>query len=149
MTLDVDPDDLAGVVDLFGALTRDELETALTELAFKRGVEPPDETVIDDTIESYHLVEYDNLLAVGPTAFPTIPTGATDLPHIMDADRRSIDRDRLGRAVEERFRGEAARALADDDEERIAFLLDLSYDIDTWAPVELASVRERLDAHVE
>jgi hypothetical protein len=55
-------DELAGVVDLFGALTREELVDALTELAFKQG-----ETVDRDAISAaigtaladYVLVEYE------------------------------------------------------------------------------------------
>lgn len=144
MRLDLSPDEVAGIVDLFGALTRTELETAFEELAFKRGERPPDTSLIDDTIESYHLVEYEGALVVGPTAFPAIPDGGNDLPHIMDVEPRQVDRDRLGRAVEERFRGEAARAVASEDEETIMRLLDVSYDLEAWGPVELGNARERL-----
>ena len=46
-TLDVDGDGVAGVVDVFGALTRAELERALRELAFKQGVDAPDDAIDD------------------------------------------------------------------------------------------------------
>jgi hypothetical protein len=146
-------DELAGIVDLFDALTRTELETAIDELAFKHG-DTPDISIIDESINSYHLVESnaspigesDAFLVVGPTAFPTIPEGGTDLPHIMDIEPRQIDWQPLSRAVEERFRGEAARALADQDRETVAHLIDVSYDLEAWGPVELANVRERLTA---
>ncbi len=144
MTIDLSPDELAGVVDLFGALTRPELKTALVELAFKQSEDPPDESLIDTAIESYHLVKSEDALTVGPTAFPVIPDGGTDLPHIMDIESRKVDRDRLGRAVEERFRTEAARAVATEDEEAINRLIDVSYDLETWGPVELANARELL-----
>jgi hypothetical protein len=145
-------DELAGIVDLFDALTRTELETAIDELAFKHGASP-DVSIIDESIDSYHLVESDTsptgedaFLVVGPTAFPTIPEGGADLPHIMDIEPRQIDWQPLRRAVEERFRGEAARALADQDRETVEHLIDVSYDLEAWGPVELADVRERLTA---
>jgi hypothetical protein len=156
-------DEAAGVVDLFGGLTRAELAEALDELAFRRGVEPPPEERIDQVVRAYALVEYprddegddgadgdtadaEPLLVPGPSAFPTLPEGAADLPHILDIESRAVDRERLGRAVEERFRGEVARAVADEDEVLVGRLLDVSYDLETWGPVELGDLRERLDA---
>jgi hypothetical protein len=143
--LAVDGDDLAGLVDLFGALTREELREALAELAFRRGVEPPPERVIDDAVDAYQLVAHDGRLHPGPAAFPTLPEGAEDVPHILDVEGRSVDRRTLGEAVERRFRGETARALAAGDGDRLARLLDVSYDIESWGPVELGDVRARLD----
>lgn len=155
-------DDLAGVVDLFGGLTRAELDRALEELAFRRGVEPPAEGAVEDAVRAYALVEYpregaadgteaatgtdaDLLLVPGPAAFPTLPDGAADLPHILDIEERRVDRERLGEAVEERFRGDVARAVADGDDDAVGRLLDVSYDLDTWGPVDLGGLRERLD----
>lgn len=156
--MELSHDELAGVVDLFGALTRDELSQACTELAFKRGVGSAFDGV-DDALAAYRLVAVhpddesvldgevgETMLAVGPTAFPVLPEGAEDLPHIMDVGERTLDRVALGEVVERRFRMEAARAVAEDDEARIDRLLDVSYDLETWAPVELGGMRERLDA---
>jgi hypothetical protein len=142
-------DELAGIVDLFGALHRSELETALSELAFRRGDDPP-EGAVDEALEAFVLVAFEDggdepLLAPGPAAFPTLPEGAEDLPHILDVEKRSVDRERVGRAAEERLRAEAARAVADGDDARAAELLDVSYDLESWAPVELGALRERLD----
>lgn len=148
-------DELAGVVDLFGALTRPELTRAGTELAFKRGAEFEDDPIAE-ALAAYRLVAFEpdaeitqrdageTLLAAGPTAFPVVPEGGEDLPHILDIQERTLDRAALGRRVEERFRREAARAVEDDDRERIERLLDVSYDIEVWAPVELDGARERL-----
>ena len=140
-------DELAGIVDLFGALRRPELEEALSELAYRRGEEPP-EGLVDTAIEEFVLVAFEadgeRLLAPGPAAFPTPPDGAEDLPHILDVEGRSVDRETLGRAAEERLRGEAARAVADGDGARVDELLDVSYDLESWTPVELGKVRERL-----
>jgi hypothetical protein len=154
-------DELAGVADLFGGLTRPELDAALEELAFRKSVEPPADEAVDGAVREYALVEYPReadegderdgdedagpLLVPGPAAFPTLPDGAADLPHILDISERRIDRERLGRAVEERFRGDVARAVAGEDEALIERLLDVSYDLETWGPVELGDLRERLD----
>lgn len=158
-TLDVDGDALAGVVDLFGALTRAELERALEELAYKQGVEPPEFEAIDRATERYALVSYRpdggdtdedgnegaaELLVVGPSAFPSLPPGAEDLPHIMDVPSHSVDREAVGRAVEERFRADVARALASEDGALVGRLLDVSYDLDAWG-LDLAELRARLD----
>ena len=151
-------DDLAGVVDLFGGLTREELSRALAELAFKQGREADEDALaaaIDDAIEDYYLVEYDReeadapLLVPGPTAFPTLPENAADLPHIMDAPDRSVDRAALGEAVAKRLLAEAARAADDGDRDRVERLLDVSYDLEAWAPVEVTDVRDRLDAALQ
>jgi len=144
------PDDLAGVVDLFGALTRMELERALHELAFKRGTDPPDaEALIESALASYHLVAVDGAgeasLVVGPTAFPALPGGAEDLPHIMDDAGADVpDADQIA-AAEGRFRQDAASAVAAGDDERVRTLLDVSYELEVWGDVDLADVRERLD----
>jgi hypothetical protein len=63
----------------------------------------------------------------------------------MDVEDRYVDRERVGEAAEERFRADTARAVADEDEERMAALLDVSYELEAWAPVELGEARERLD----
>lgn len=145
-------DELAGVVGLFGALTREELERALAELAFKRGREVDDgavERAIDDALDAYALVETDAggepLLIVGPTAFPTLPSEADDLPHIMDIPERPVDREAVGREIHERLLAEAEGASG----ERVATLREASYDLEAWASIDAADVRERLEGEEE
>lgn len=153
-------DEVAGVVDLFGALTRSELVTALHELAFKQGRDV-DETALSSEIEAaideYAIVTYEpdsaasqtdgseTLLAPGPTAFPTLPPNAEDLPHILDYDRREVDRERLADTVSRRLTAEAETAVDAGDAERAAVLLDVSYDLETWAAVDAATVRSTLE----
>jgi hypothetical protein len=150
-------DELAGVVDLFGTLTRDELTSALAELAFKQGKEV-NESAFDSTIAAavtdYYLVETEcettdgaraDALVPGPVAFPMVPENGEDLPHIMDVPNRSVDRGSVGEAVAERLRDEAEAAVESGDEERARYLLDVSYDVEAWAPVAVGGVRERLD----
>jgi hypothetical protein len=156
-------DELAGVVDLFGALTRDELHRALDELAYKQGRDTDElalSTAVEDAVTEYYLVEYtaagtgarageedpnSTLLTVGPVAFPTLPPNAEDLPHILDVERRAVDRETLGEQVHERLLGDAARAVHAGDGERVDHLLDVSYDLEAWAPVDVADARARLD----
>ncbi|WP_324756772.1 DUF7109 family protein [Haloarcula sp. GH36] len=151
--MDISADELAGIVDLFDALSRAELGRACAELAFKRGEDTNSDTyddVIAAAVESYHLVGVDadeaELLVVGPTAFPTLPDGAGDLPHIMDVPDRDLPRDRVVEAVERQFRADAAAAIDTGDEDRIADLLDVSYDLDAWGAVDLGAARDRLDS---
>lgn len=152
-------DELAGITDLFGALSPTNLEEAVTELAFRRGTEFDQsayEAAVEDAISAYQLVRIDpaggsgsELIAPGPTAFPRVTEDAEDLPHILDVDRHELDRDSVGRQVEQRFRGDAARAVAEGDVDRMETLLDVSYDLETWAPVDIGSVRDRLDDALE
>lgn len=154
--MDLDHDDVAGVLDLFGGLTREELDRALEELAFRAG-DPdavPDEYPLEGALEGFAVVEFERedgavLLIPGPTAYPRIPEHAEDLPRILDVDRRSIDREALGEATVERFRQEAAAAVDEGDEERVSELLDLTYDLEAWAPVDVEPLRDRLDAALE
>ncbi|MFB6255446.1 MAG: hypothetical protein ABEH58_01760 [Haloplanus sp.] len=154
MSVPTTGDELAGIVDLFGALTREELGDALGELAFKHGEEVDNaavEAAVDDAIEGYYLVAVDHggttLLAPGPVAFPTLPGGAEDLPHILDVPTRSVERAVLTEAAERQFRADAARAVDSnaDADERIERLLDVSYDLETWGSADVSGVRRRLD----
>ena len=156
--MEVSADELAGVVDLFGGLTRAELAQGLTELAFKEAEECDPETFDDDidaAVSTYHLVAVDAdevtasvsnpVLVAGPVAFPELPPGATDLPHILDVDERSIDRETAAAAAQRRFEREAATAINDGDETMMAALLDASYELEAWGRVDLAAARDRLD----
>ena len=155
--MDVTSDELAGVVDLFGALSRAELGQALVELAFKRG-EDCDRSAfdenIDDALTTYHLVAvesagedtgFSELLFPGPVAFPELADGATDLPHIMDIDDRSINRERLGAAAKAQFQRDTTAAIEAGETARIEQLLDVSYELEVWAPVDLTEARDCLD----
>jgi hypothetical protein len=155
-------DELAGVVDLFGGLARDELEQALVELAFKQGKEVEREAFaaeIERAVEDYYLVETDRdgdenhdaeaLLVAGPAAFPTVPENGEDLPHILDVPDRALDREGLGETVADRLSEEARTIAAAGDADRAQELLDVSYDLEAWAPVETDDVRERLDRAFE
>ncbi len=143
------PDAVAGVVDLFGELSPAELARAREELGYRLGEEIP-ETDVRAAVRAYTLVPYeregDRRLAVGPTAFPVIPDGGEDLPHILDIESRAPARDALVAAALERFREESLLALRVGGGEECERLVDVSYDIEAWADVSLPAIRERLDA---
>jgi len=137
----MDGDHLAGIADLFGGLTRDELDDALDELAFRR-----DEALdadVDQAVRDYYLVGVDvdgvEVFAPGPVAFPDPPEGAEDLPHILDVERREVAREDLAEAVRNRLTTDADHA--DSGSDRARYLVDVTYDAEAWAPVDLADVR--------
>ncbi|MFB6268744.1 MAG: hypothetical protein ABEH83_02290 [Halobacterium sp.] len=145
-------DELAGVVDLFDGLTREELRDALRELAFKRGDDFDSDAAADDVtaaLRDYFLVSVDvdgeDVLVPGPAAFPELPERATDLPHILDVESRSVDRDDLATAVRARLEADAV----DADADRARDLLDVTYDAEAWAPVDLDDVRDQLTAKLD
>jgi len=177
-------DDLAGVVDLFGWLTRAELSRALAELAFKRRTEVDDDAIaaaIDVAVAEYALVpappaalsEGDGetagaggaladvvdpdegldadavALGVGPAAFPSLPEGAADLPHILDVPERDVDREALSEAVRARLSEDAVAAIGEGDADRLEVLVDVTYDIEAWAPVDAGAIRERIVAELD
>ena len=152
-----DADELAGVIDLFGALTPSEVASALDELAFKRGESVDAEAVadaVDDAVASYAVVRYRDdertLLVAGPAAFPTLPPDAEDLPHILDVPDRDVDRAAAAEAVVDRLRSEAATAVDAGDERAVRRLLDVTYDVEVWSgAVAVGDVRGRLDAAVD
>ncbi|KDE59230.1 hypothetical protein EL22_23870 [Halostagnicola sp. A56] len=163
--MDATADELAGVVDLFGGLSRAELGRALSEAAFRADGGSIDERAlgeaIDEGLESFTLLECSTeclatdapaldpgtaLFVSGPAAFPTVPEYAEDVPHILDIERRRFDRDALGVTARERF-GDAIAAARDGDldDDRLRDLLEVSYDIEAWGPVELDDERARIE----
>jgi hypothetical protein len=170
-------DDLAGVVDLFDWLTRAELASALSELAYKRRAEVDGDAIaaaIDVAVAEYALVpappaaltesgddaaavaDPDDgvdaervALAVGPAAFPSLPDGAGDLPHILDVPDRDVDREALSEAVLARLSTDAVAAINESDADRLAVLADVTYDIEAWAPVDATPIRDRIVAELD
>jgi|APHM01.1.fsa_nt_gi hypothetical protein len=154
--MELTPDELAGVVDVVGPVTREELVQAYGELAFKRGEDTDEETgaaAIESALSTYHLVEVADhdagadapLVVVGPAAFPELVDGAEDIPHILNLPDRNVPGEAAAAAAEQRFREDAADAVRAGDDERIGELLDVSYDLEAWGPVELSTARGHLD----
>lgn len=148
-----DGDELAGIAEQFGALTRAELLWAAEEVAFRDGREFDEAAVdeaIDRALDRLRLVAFDGperrLLAAGPAAFPRLPAAADRLPHVLDISERSVDRAVLVEAATRRLRGAAARAVDEADRDRMTRMVDATYDLEAWAPeADAGGVRERLD----
>lgn len=162
--MDLDPDELAGVCDLFGALTREELTVAVEELAFRRGVDferEAHDAAVESAREAYVLVVLGEsvadaladagadvdppLVAPGPRAFPVVPDGGTDLPHILDVPRRDVPDAAVERAVRARLAAEVAALDDDADDERAARLLDVTYDAELLTGGDFSRTRAMLD----
>lgn len=151
-------DELAGVVDLFEALTREELKQALVELAYRRGADVRDDVVAEavaEAVREYYLValpasavdgavDAEEALVVGPVAFPMLPAEGEDLPHILDIPDRAVDHAAAAEHVAVRLREEAERAVAEGNEGRASTLVDVTYDAEAWGSVDFAETRERL-----
>lgn len=147
----MDGDALAGIVALFGGLTRAELSTAVREHAGRHGdgTEHPDDA-IDAAQDAYELlaVAHDGttVLVPGPIAFPEPPAGAEDLPHILaDTERRTVPAAARADAVRQRLT--AAAADADPGSEHARRLVDVTYDAEAWVAVDLSGVRNTLTDH--
>lgn len=148
--MDVTADELAGVVERFGGLTRPELERALAEAAARSGAdEPALEPALAGARRSFGLVAVDRgertLYVAGPTAFPTLPEGGEDLRHILPIEPRDVDRAAAAAALRERYDRAVSGAIRAEHATRLRDLLDASYDIEAWAPVDLAPARERIE----
>jgi hypothetical protein len=149
--MELSGDELAGVVDLFGGLTRAELARACSELAYRaEGDADAADFDVEAAERSYRLVAVETggeeVLVAGPTAFPTLPEGASDLPHMLDAERRDVPETAALDAAEGRLRADAARAVDAGDDERVAELLDTTYDVEAWVGgADLSGVRELLE----
>lgn len=143
------PDTLAGIVELFGALTDAELCDACAEVDFRHeGETRPDEEYlqeIETALESNHLAridESDTLLIAGPAAFPRVPSGGDDLPHILPIEPRTVDRS----SAAERIIAELQHELEENPEPaRQESIIDLCYDIESWAGIDTSHIREQLD----
>lgn len=148
--MDLTPDELAGMIGLFGALDREESLDACREIVFRdTGETITKEQVekwIESALDSYHLVETtadgEDILIPGPTSFPTVPEGAEDLPHILNIQVRQVERNQVAREILEEIEQMAA---SDPTDERIQKLIGLTYDVESWADVDAAAVRSRLD----
>ncbi|MGQ3329489.1 DUF7109 family protein [Halorubrum sp. FL23] len=117
-------DDLAGVVDLFEWLTREELSRALSELAFKQRAEVDDEAIaaaIDVAVAEYALVPAPPA-ALAEAGAGTGPEAVADPGDVGDADGEGEipDGDAIALAV-----GPAAFPSLPADAEDLPHILDV------------------------
>lgn len=150
--MEPDPDELAGAVDLFGGLTRDELRRGFEDLAAREGesFDPRElDNEVDRAVEEFYLVEVSveggAVLAAGPTALPRLPAGGEDLPHLLSVDERAVKHEAIAGAVSNRLEADAERAVDEDDTELAVRLLDVCYEAEAWGSIDTGTIRERLD----
>lgn len=157
------PDELAGVLDLFGALNEPEFVRAINEVAFRAGRDVDDDALagrVDAAARSFHVVRVDAeavpevvpalddahaAYVPGPRAWPEEPPHGEDLPHILDVDPRHVDRRALAGRVRQQLRAGIERAAGTGDAARLHDLLDVTYDVETWASIDLADTRGLAD----
>ena len=146
--MELSGDELAGIVDQFGALSPESLRQAIYETAFRAGADPEEATVaawIEAAREDFSLVtveiEGETVYVPGPRAFPAVPEAASDLTHVLDASHRQVPDEALAAGGHERLEAAAAET---EDPTRAQELLDLTYDAEAWADLDLAGLRDRL-----
>lgn len=148
--MDVSADELAGVLERFGGLTRGELSRAFAEAAARSGEpEPEIDPHLAAARRSFGVVALDRgddtLYVAGPTAFPTLPEGGEDLRHILSVEPRDVDWTAAADALRERYDRALEGAIRAEDSDRLRELLDASYDVEAWAPIDLADERDRIE----
>lgn len=149
--MELSGDELAGIVDQFGALSPDELRRAVQEAAFRVGEEPDADSIdawIDAALAEFTLLRVDHdgedYIVPGPRAYPTLPDAATDLRHVLNVDPRNVPPETLEAGV--RYRLEDGIADVDDPDRRVE-LLDVTYDAEAWAGIDLSDLRNQLVQH--
>jgi hypothetical protein len=157
----IEPDELAGIVELFGALTRNELRRAASELCYRRGVDVDDEPLdasIDRALSEFVLLAAPGVtdepleavpIVAGPAAFPAHPEHAEDLPHILDVEPRAVDRATARDVAVNQFQGAIEIALESKSGANLDGLLELCFDLETWGAVSLDVERDRLQRQLE
>ena len=143
-------DQLAGAVDLFGGLTREELIQGFEDISARKGDILHTERLnmqIDEAIEKYYLVEIEEqeLLVVGPAALPDLPDGGEYLPHLIRGDKREIDKMRIGRDVKDKISREIEKEIHKMDKGEVEQLLDVCYDLEMWNEIDVEDVRCELE----
>jgi hypothetical protein len=156
-------DELAGVLELFGALTESEFQRAVRETAFRAGRDVSEDGIaerVNAAAESFHVVRVapdavpevvDDLddseaaYVAGPRAWPEEPEHGEDLPHILDVDARDVDREALAGRVRQQLRAAVEQAAARGDADRLHDVVDVTYDVEAWADVDLADTRGLAD----
>tara|TARA_B110000014_G_scaffold263296_1_gene259582 strand:+ start:1005 stop:1484 length:480 start_codon:yes stop_codon:yes gene_type:complete len=143
-------DELAGAVDLFGGLSRMELVQGFEDISARMGDSVDIETLngrIDEAVEKYYLVEMksQDLLVVGPTALPELPEGGEDLPHLILVGEREINREEVEKSVVDRMDKEVEIVISRKDIDQMGRLLDVCYDLEIWAEINVEGIRKKLE----
>ncbi|HIJ12474.1 MAG TPA: hypothetical protein HA275_01930 [Halobacteriales archaeon] len=147
-------DELVGAVDLFGGLSREELIGGFQDIGARMGDGVDIKGLnfrIDEAIEKYYLVELvdQGLLVAGPSALPELPEGGEDLPHLILVGEREINREEVEKSVVERIGKEVEIAIFEKDRNQIESLLNVCYDLEIWAGVDVDGIRKKLERIID
>ena len=147
-------DELAGAVDLFEGLSREELISGFGDISARMGDYVNVETLslrIDEAIEKYYLVEIVDrgLLVVGPSALPELPEGGEDLPHLILVGEREINREEVEKSVVERVSKEIEIVISKKDRDQMERLLDVCYDLEIWGEIDVEGIRKKLEEVID
>ena len=167
-------DELAGIIDVLGAATIEEIHLILQELAEIRRLEDvtPDhveqlcesalgehliETVSSDEVEDGVLDEV--YYISGPNAFPDIPYELSEIFDILELSKREVDMSKVAKSFSSRLIQRARRLnesidslsgelVSDDDfarlEKRYRDLLNLYYDYNFWLPGGMSDIEDKI-----
>lgn len=167
-------DELAGIIDVLGAATIDEIRLIVQELAEIRRLEVVDSGDFEQLCESAlgeHLIETvsseevegagsdETYYIPGPNAFPDIPYELSEIIDILELSKREVDMSKVAKSFSSRlkqrakrlnekidsFSGESANA-ADISklEKRYSDLLNLYYDFDFWLPGGISDIEDKI-----
>ncbi|MCD4703090.1 MAG: hypothetical protein K8R64_02105 [Methanosarcinaceae archaeon] len=165
-------DELAGVVEVMGAATLDEMLSISMELSCMREEEETKEERFKELcqkakdhhiIESVSADEVKNVISddteyfiVGPNAFPDYPYELSEIIDILELSERELDMDRVAKKFARRIKARLTflrnriNELPDpapidrikELEKKYSDLLNLYYDFDSWLPEVFSPVEK-------
>ena len=167
-------DELAGIIDVLGAATIEEIHLILQELAEIRRLEAVTPDYVEQVCESAlgeHLIEtvssdevedgvLDEVYYIsGPNAFPDIPYELSEIFDILELSKREVDMSKVAKSFSSRLKQRAKglnetinsflfeSPIASDItklEKRYSDLLNLYYDYDFWLPGGISDVEDKI-----
>ena len=167
-------DELAGIIDVLGAATVEEIHLIVQELAEIRRLDAVDPADIEQLYESAldeHLIEIVSSEEVegadsdeayyisGPNAFPDIPFELSEIIDILELSKREVNMNKVAKSFSSRLKQRAKRLNEKIDsfsgettnvadisklEKRYSDLLNLYYDFDFWLPGGMSDIENKI-----
>ncbi len=167
-------DELAGIIDVMGAATIDEVVSISMELSYMREEDESEEERIKKLCQKakdQHIIETvssdevkditsndTEYFIVGPNAFPDYPSELSEIIDILELSERELDMDRVARKFARRLKARLTflknriNELPDPTpidwieelEKKYSDLLNLYYDFDSWLPELFSPMEEEV-----
>ncbi len=167
-------DELAGIIDVLGAATIEDIRLIVQELAEIRRLEEVSPADVEQLCESAlgeHLIETvsseevegadsDEIYYIpGPNAFPDIPYELSEIIDILELSKREVDMSKVAKSFSSRLKQRAKRLNEKIDsfsgesantaditrlEKRYSDLLNLYYDFDFWLPGGILNIEDKI-----